>query len=102
MTGQCAELVQSELNLSVDQADYIASLGGTSRRARALSGEDDSKIMIGWKPPKALREVNNVAKDLEKFKEKMGKKVRKAQKKASGKNKWVKNIAKLVCPRVPE
>jgi len=99
MTGQCAELVQSELKLTVDQANYIASLGSVSRKARALSGEDDSKVMKGWKPPKALREANNVANVLKKFEKKMGEKVRKAQKKAGGKKAWEKSVTKKVCPR---
>ena len=99
MTGQCAELVQSELKMSVEQANYIASLGSASRKARALSGEDDSKVMKGWKPPKALREANKVANVLKKFEKKMGEKVRKAQKKAGGKKAWEKSIREKVCPR---
>jgi len=77
MTGQCAELVQSELKMTVEQANYVASLGGTRRKLRALSGEDDDGIMNGWKPPKALREVNTVNKDLEKFEKKIKAKIRK-------------------------
>lgn len=101
MTGQCAKLVQSELGLTVDQANYIASLGGTGRKARALSGKDESKIMDGWKPPKQLLTAKRAAKlekNMKKVEKKMGDKVRKAQKKAGGIKKWMANIADNTCP----
>lgn len=101
MTGQCAKLVQSELGLTVDQANYIASLGGSARRARALSGKDDSKVMDGWKPPKQFLTAKRATKmesNMKKVEKKMGDKVRKAQKKAGGTKKWIADISDKVCP----
>ncbi|KAI8113219.1 hypothetical protein M9435_003223 [Picochlorum sp. BPE23] len=91
----------SELGLTVDQANYIASLGGTGRKARALSGKDESKIMDGWKPPKQFLTAKRAAKlekNMKKVEKKMADKVRKAQKKAGGTKKWMANIAENTCP----
>lgn len=100
MTGQCKKLVESELGLNVTQANYIASLGGTSRKHQALSGEDKSKIMDGWKPPKQFliaQRASMLEKKLKNVEKKMAEKVSKAQKKAGGAKKWYADIADKVC-----
>jgi len=96
MTGQCAQLVQSELGLTLEQADYIASLGYTKR---ALARKHD--ILADWVPPKAFltaRRQNQLEAKMKKVENKMEEKFLKAQKRAGGAKKWKAGIADNVCP----